>query len=428
MFPSVSSPLAETIRQQAHPGDLADDSALLRFIGDARIVLLGAATLGTAEFFHAWTHLTQKLIDKAGFDAIAIVASAPIAMHFNREIHDERPPRADRALRTELEKFPGWLWSNKELYDFLVWLYAFNATQAARTQRVSFYSLDPLSFSDLADDTMGFLHHEDPSLAARARAYFTAWEQLERFAEQPPILSLSRRLQDKLMDHLLARYYQRMSSLLQHTSAEVSRDILFTMTQYQETAQDAHGYARLFFADPTTAWNAREHQMAGNLETILRHLRQWTPHGRVVVWSHNLHIGDMRATHWTDYGLTSLGQILREQLGSEVVSIGFLTHHGTVTAARQWGDIGSGVPLDAPTTGVCYGDVLHGTNLSPFWLPLRGNKRLHQEFSAAYLEQAIGSVFRTSHPALLAAHLADQFDAIAFWDETHQITPLEVHY
>ena len=62
---------------------------------------------------------------------------------------------------------------------------------------------------------------------------------------------------------------------------------------------------------------------------------------KAVVWAHNSHLGDARATEMGDAGEVNIGQLAREQYGDDVVLVGFSTYRGTVTAASNWGSAGS---------------------------------------------------------------------------------------
>ncbi len=62
------------------------------------------------------------------------------------------------------------------------------------------------------------------------------------------------------------------------------------------------------------------------------------PDAKAIVWEHNTHIGDARATDMEADGMVNVGQVLREQYGNNrVYVVGFGTHRGTVIAADQWG-------------------------------------------------------------------------------------------
>ncbi|MCV4608384.1 erythromycin esterase family protein, partial [Escherichia coli] len=67
------------------------------------------------------------------------------------------------------------------------------------------------------------------------------------------------------------------------------------------------------------------------------HLESQGDSARVVVWAHNSHLGDARATELSEAGELNLGQLVRQTHPGDCCSIGFTTYAGTVTAADQWG-------------------------------------------------------------------------------------------
>src|SRR5918999_2929298 len=91
------------------------------------------------------------------------------------------------------------------------------------------------------------------------------------------------------------------------------------------------------FLENVSSWNLRDRHMVETLETLLAHLEQQTGQAKIAVWAHNSHLGDARATEMGRRGELNVGQLVRERHGRDAVLVGFTTHHGTVTAASNWG-------------------------------------------------------------------------------------------
>ena len=128
-----------------------------------------------------------------------------------------------------------------------------------------------------------------------------------------------------------------------------------------------------------------------------------------------------------DQGELNVGQLVREQYGSDAVLIGFSTYTGTVTAASDW---------DAPheRKRVCpaflesYEALFHETGLSCFLLPLRAESHMHQILRGPRLERAIGVIYLPSSERIshyFSARLPQQFDAMLHFDTTHAVEPLD---
>jgi erythromycin esterase-like protein len=167
--------------------------------------------------------------------------------------------------------------------------------------------------------------------------------------------------------------------------------------------------------------------MAEMLRELRRFLDRAQGQSRVVVWAHNSHLGDARATEMGERGELNLGQLVREEFGSEALSIGFTTHTGTVTAATAW-DGPAHRRHVRPSLSGSVERLLHDTGLPRFLLALRADPDLQAVFAARRLERAIGVIYvpeseRRSH--YFHTRLADQFDFVLHFDETRAVEPLE---
>jgi protein-L-isoaspartate(D-aspartate) O-methyltransferase len=154
---------------------------------------------------------------------------------------------------------------------------------------------------------------------------------------------------------------------------------------------------------------------------------------KAVVWAHNSHIGDARATERSEYNEFNLGQQVRETFADSAYLIGFATDHGTVAAASEWGGPMQVMQIP-PSNRDSYGYLFHQVKTDNFLLPLRDTgshdpkqdetrKRLLTE----RLQRAIGTTYdpedelkkHYSH-----ASLPRQFDELIWFDETWAVKPL----
>ena len=59
---------------------------------------------------------------------------------------------------------------------------------------------------------------------------------------------------------------------------------------------------------------------------------------KAVVWEHNTHVGDARATDMAAAGMVNVGQLVRERHAKEgVVLVGFGSYQGSVIAGAALG-------------------------------------------------------------------------------------------
>jgi erythromycin esterase-like protein len=181
------------------------------------------------------------------------------------------------------------------------------------------------------------------------------------------------------------------------------------------------------FLEEVSSWNLRDRHMAETLDALVAHLERQGGRAKIVVWAHNSHIGDARATQMGQRGELNIGQLVRERYAHDAVLVGFTTHHGTVTAASDWGGPAERKRVRPGLSG-SYETMFHDTQLARFLLTLGEDDRVTEALGASRLERAIGVIYlpeteRMSH--YFHARLSDQFDAVLHFDETRAVEPLE---
>ncbi len=326
------------------PRGVPPKEVLEELIGDAQVVLIGESSHGTHEFYEARAAITKWLIEEKGFCAVAAEADWPDAYRVNRYVRglgDDRTP--DEAL-SGFERFPAWMWRNVVVRDFVEWLHGHNhRCRSDGRRQTGFYGLDLYSLHRSIHEVIGYLDEIDPVAAARARDRYACFDhasaddgQAYGFAAAFGAgLSCERQAVDQLVEmQRKALEYARRDGLL-------AEDELFYAQQNALTVRNAEVYYRAMFSGRVTSWNLRDQHMAQTLQALLAHLNRH-PDGepaRIVVWAHNSHVGDARATEVSADGQLTLGQLVREQYGDGARLIGFTTYTGTVTAASEWGGI-----------------------------------------------------------------------------------------
>jgi erythromycin esterase-like protein len=221
--------------------------------------------------------------------------------------------------------------------------------------------------------------------------------------------------------------HARSLEYLKKDGAEAS-EAYFYAQQNARLVMNAEHYYRTMFRGRVSSWNLRDEHMARTLDSLAQHLS--TMNGKpakIVVWEHNSHIGDARATDVSEHGEWNVGQLVRERYGKDAVLIGLSTYHGTVTAASDWGATPQRKRVRPALSG-SYEEAFHQTGLARFMLSLRENNRAVQLLGEGRPERAIGVIYlpeteRKSH--YFYAHLPQQFDAILHFDETRAVEPLE---
>ncbi|CAA9367287.1 MAG: Erythromycin esterase homolog [uncultured Gemmatimonadetes bacterium] len=414
--------IADIVRAEARPLEehAHDYDALFEQIGDARVVLLGEATHGTHEFYRERARITQRLITEKGFTVVAVEADWPDAYRVNRWIRGAGEDGSAAEALGDFQRFPTWMWRNAEILNLVDWLREYNQELGEGRPRVGFYGLDLYSMYTSISEVLRYLEGTDPEAAERARYRYGCFEH---FGEDPQAYGYTAQMgiTESCQDHAL----QQLVDLrrLAGEARGLPEDELFYAQQNARLVKNAEEYYRSMFSRRDSSWNLRDCHMADTLDALLAH---FGPGAKAVVWEHNSHIGDARATQMGAEGEWTVGQLVRERRGDEAFLLGFTTHTGTVAAASNWDS-----PVEhkqvRPSLPESYEAVFHATGIPRFYLSLREGPA-REALMEPRLERAIGVIYaprteRVSH--YFEAVLPEQFDAVVHWDETRAVQPLD---
>ena len=427
---TVEAATLDAVRDAAVPL-VADDphDALLALIGDARFVLLGEATHGTHEFYRERARITLRLIAERGFQAVAIEGDWPDAWRVNRFVR----LLGDDAFAVDalagFRRFPTWMWRNADVLEFVETLRAHNAGRPPH-ERAGFYGLDLYSLHRSMEAVLRYLERTDPEAARRARDRYACFDQYGEDSRLYGLMAGQRRGEDCQQEVLSAWIdLQRRSPAADRSAGGVeAEEDDFDAEQNARLVKNAEAYYRSLYRREVSSWNVRDRHMDETLERLERHLGRHGAAPKIVVWAHNSHLGDARAT---DKGLRrdelNLGQLVRERHGDAAFLVGFSTHHGSVTAASDWGGPAERKRV-GPSLPDSYERVMHAAGLGRFLLPLRADGPHVHALGEPRIERAIGVIYRPeterqSH--YFFATLPEQFDALIHVDTTRAVEPLE---
>lgn len=422
VVPSIEQSLTAMIAAAAEPFasiETADLTPLLARIGDARVVLIGEASHGTSQFYRMRDRISRTLIERKGFNFVAIEGDWPDAARIDHYVrHREYRP----SEWTAFARFPTWMWRNKEVRAFVDWLRDYNADKILLQSRVAFHGLDLYSLYDSIRFVLRYLDDVDPESAKVARERYgclTPWQS------DPATYGHAA---------LTGRYptcegdvAQALKDLLKKRQAYAAHDgeRFLDAVQNARLVADAERYYRIMYYGSRASWNLRDEHMFNTLKTLLGHHGE---HSKGIVWAHNSHIGDAAATEMSARGERNIGQFCREEFGKSCFAIGFGTDHGTVAAASEW-DGPMQIKDVRPSVKQSIERLCHDSATPHFMLSLRD--AAHSEgLLKPRLERAIGVIYRPETE--LASHyfeavLPRQFDEYIWFDESQAVTPLKTH-
>lgn len=420
----VARSLSDRIGEAAEPledPETGSLDALIDRMGGCRLVLLGEASHGTSDFYRLRARITRELIEKRGFDFVAVEADWPDAGELDAYV---RHHPSDRPRRKPFQRFPRWMWANTDVMDFIHWLRRFNGEirHAEPGRMVGFHGLDLYSMHTSIDAVLRYLDDVDPGAADVARRRYGC---LMPWQNDPVLYGravLSGRF-DECEEEVVSMLRDLLAKRLEYVSRDGKRFV--DAVQNARLVANAERYYRTMYRASVSSWNLRDQHMFDTLELLLG------IHGaesKGVVWAHNSHLGDATATAMGDRGEHNLGQLVRQRFGRQSYLTGFGTHKGTVAAASDWG-----APMEVkrvrPSHPHSYEHLCHTAGVPRFCLPLgaSGPQELVRRLSERRLERAIGVIYRPetelqSH--YFSAALPRQFDEWIWLDETEAVTPI----
>ncbi|CUH39354.1 Protein-L-isoaspartate O-methyltransferase [Jannaschia seosinensis] len=414
--------LPQMVADAAEPlPEIEDDEFAAQFdrYADRRVVLLGEASHGTSEFYRARAAITRRLVEKHGFNIVAVEADWPDAAAINRyATHQAAREFEERAF----SRFPTWMWRNTVVEGFSHWLRSHNAQVSDPDQQAGFYGLDIYNMHGSISAVLEYLDEVDPEAARVARERYgclTPWQRDPATYGRAVLTQSYRDCEEQVVTQLR----ELLERKLDYEAKEDGASFL-DAAQNARLVRSAEQYYRIMYFGGAESWNLRDTHMFETLEHLLE---SRGPDAKAVVWAHNSHIGDARAT---EMGAVrdelNIGQLCREKFGDEAAMIGFGTHTGTVAAATDWdGDME--VKRVRPSREDSFERICHDAGIPSFLLDMRRDAGLRRRLAEQRLERFIGVIYRPetelmSHYA--NASLSDQFDAWVWFDETSAVTPL----
>jgi erythromycin esterase-like protein len=404
----------------------ADYDELVQRAAAAQFVLIGEASHGTHDFYATRAQLTRRLIAGHGFRIVALEADWPDTLRVHRYVTGRaEEPDAEEALG-DFKRFPAWMWRNTVMVQFVEWLRGWNLQRTGPGDPAGVFGIDLYSMHASMEAVLGYLEKVDPDAAHRARRRYGCFEF---FGEDPQAYgyATTRGDAESCEDEVAAQLSElrRRYGDLMSRDGQVAEDEFFYAEQNARLVANAERYYRAMFRGRDESWNLRDEHMTDTLEALVDHREQGR--GKVVVWAHNSHLGDARATDMHARGEWNVGQLTRERFGDRVFGIGFSTYSGTVTAARDWGDAAENRHVRPALPG-SYEKLFHSVGVPRFWLDLQAENEATRMLRDRRLQRAIGVIYRPeterwSH--YFESCLPEQFDALIHLDETRALEPLE---
>ena len=415
--------VVKSIREHAYPlKSKADLQPIFDRIGDARIVMLGEASHGTHEYYTWRAHISKRLIEEKGFNFIAVEGDWPDCYRLNRFIkgYDTEHKNVLNVLE-EFNRWPTWMWANWEIVALANWLQEHN-TGLPANNRVGFYGLDVYSLWESMESIMKYLKKTDPGALKVAEEAYQCFEPYKE-NEGTSYARASQFVPDLCKNEVVSLLKEIQQKLPTYNS---DYENVFSAEQNALIAVNAERYYRAMIAGGPHSWNVRDRHMADTLDRLLKF------HGeksKVIVWEHNTHIGDSRATDMVDDGMFNIGELARvEHHDKGVVLVGFGSYKGSVIAAREWEARMETMNLPPAKKG-SWEYLLHQAGKENKLLLMDDFSNNNMLMANHIGHRAVGVVYNPKferHGNYVPTILPMRYDAFIYLDETKALHPLHI--
>jgi erythromycin esterase len=409
------------LAELSHPlRDDRDLDVLIDEVGDARYVLLGEASHGTSEYYTWRSRITRGLIEERGFSFVAVEGDWPDCYRVNRYVkgYSDCGSSAREVLHA-FERWPTWMWANEEVVELTEYLRDHNSTVPGE-RRVGFYGLDVYSLWDSIAAVQRYLQRVDPEAARRARRAYGCFDPYEHDVQEYAMATalVPTTCEPEVID-ILSELRRNAASY-----REDGREAFFNAEQNALTVRNAELYYRTMVRGGPASWNIRDTHMVETLERLMEH---HGPGAKAIVWEHNTHIGDARATDMARAGMVNVGQLVRQRHDSEgVMLVGFGSYEGSVIAAAEWGAPMARLPVPPARSG-SWEALLHEVAPEDRLIVFGGEEP--GEMLEPRGHRAIGVVYepaRERYGNYVPTVLPFRYDAFLFLDRTRALRPLHL--
>jgi erythromycin esterase-like protein len=395
-----------------------DLDRIISEIGDSRIVLLGEASHGTSEYYKIRTELSKRLIEEKGFNIIAVEGDWPASQSVNKYIKGYDKTENPRDVLQSFKRWPTWMWANQEVVDLISWLKGYNSNTDLK-QKIGFYGIDVYSLWESMEDVINYLEKIDSPDLEKARKAFSCFEPFNREAQEYAVSAGL--LGDDCTDEVI-ELLSTIRKNKEHYTSDHEQELNLEVNAM--VAANAEHYYRAMVTNDEKSWNVRDEHMVEALNAIMK---SYGDDAKVIVWEHNTHVGDARATDMMEAGMTNVGQIVREQNPKEdVYIVGFGTHRGSVIASEEWGlDLERMVV--PPARRGSWEDAMHQAGNYNQILVFNDENR--KEFHTPLGHRAIGVVYQPQYEQYgnyVPSIMSERYDAFIYIDQTNALQPLEL--
>ncbi len=389
--------------------------------GDCRFALLGEASHGTHEYYVWRDSISRRLISEKGFSFIAVEGDWASLYEVNRYVKnlDGAAESAEDILRS-LERWPEWMWGNAEVLGLIEWIREYNKGLDFE-DKVGFYGMDVYDEWNSMTSLLNFLEKHEIEIYHEIKSLYDCFtpynEDIRSYLRsinsgQSDCSEKTKAVVDLLLD---SRELFEGNSNYEYFYALQNAKVIKNAEKF---------YRKSAFRRGPDSWNVRAEHMFATV-TSLQEL--YGNDSKGIVWAHNTHVGDARATDMARRGEVNIGQLTREEFGSEDVFItGFGTYEGSVKAGSQWE--GAMQRMNIPRAHQdSYEHLLNQVKYNNYLLIFDTEDREHEALTEQRGHRAVGVVYNPQREVpdnYVITKLPFRYDAFIFFRTTRALDAL----
>ncbi len=408
----------ENIQQYSQPfHDIEDLNGLIEKASKAKYILLGEATHGTAEFYTIRGEIRKKLIQDHGFTFIAVEGDWPSCYEVNQYVKGHSNYSHAREVLSQFHRWPAWMWANEEIIPLIEWLKAYNLDKKEE-DKVGFYGIDVYSLWESMETIVAYLQKINSPDLDKAMQAITCFHPYNKRPEQYGMSAafLGESCREEVLELLNSIVSKRRKYM------EEDKESYLNLQINGLVSKNAEAYYKAMVTDDIESWNIRDYHMVEALEIVSQF---YGKAAKGIVWEHNTHIGDARATSMEQEGLVNVGQITREKFGEpNVYAVGFGTYGGTVIAAEKWGDRYK--IMDIPPAQLnSWEELLHRAGSFNKYLTFTEENRYFFEHTIGH--RAIGVIYEAAYEHYgnyVPSKVSVRYDGFIYVDQSKAVTPI----
>lgn len=406
------------LKKHAVPfGSIDDFEPLIESYKDKKIIMIGESSHGTHEFYKWRARISKELIEKHGFNFIAVEGDWPACHQVHQRIQNRSKENPLQTL-SHFSRWPTWMWGNLEMVEVIKWLSEWND----QGYNVGFHGLDVYSLYESIDQVKKSIKNKNPKIIEAVQEFYSCFD---------PYLHNEKAYARSLFQYPEGCAEEVSLALEEILKSNIKNDeAFFDAIQNAKIIRNAEKYYRTMITGEDS-WNVRDNHM---LETLERLMDFYGNEARGIVWAHNTHIGDYRATDMLLSNQINIGGLARERFGeNNVALIGFSTYAGSVIAGAAWDGKIEIMKVPDGASGSLEFYLHNATNFigaKQFYIEMKKVKEV-EAFQDFIGHRAIGVVYHPTHESrgnYVPTIAAKRYDALIFIDQTTAISPIEIHF